>query len=122
MAADLDLSRLTELQRVLGSSVPVIIGRLVTEIDGSLAQVEQAIADGDLVAAAHGAHAARNSALMLDARPMLDALGEIESSARAADHSRAVTGLERLRSVWPECRRALVDEATRLNQKESGAA
>ncbi len=107
---------------MLGSPVHVIIGRLVTEMDGSLAHVEQAIADGDLVAAAYAAHAARNSALMLEARPMLDALGEIESSSRADDHARAVAGLEHLRSVWPECRRALEAEATRLKQENAGAA
>jgi len=113
VGADLDLTRLTELQRVLGSSVPAIIGRLVTEIESATVQIEESITAGDLGSAAHAAHAARNSALMLDARRLLDALGEIESSARDGELERAVAGRDSLRSAWPECKRALEDAACR---------
>jgi HPt (histidine-containing phosphotransfer) domain-containing protein len=113
VGVDLDLSRLPELQRVLGSSVPAIIGRLMTEIESATSQIDAALLAGDLDAAAHAAHSARNSALMIDARPLLDALGEIESSARTGDREGTGSGLERLRSVWPECQRALEDESAR---------
>jgi HPt (histidine-containing phosphotransfer) domain-containing protein len=111
--AELDLRRLTELQELLGSELPEIVATLIDELTRAVAEVEAGIAAGDLAAAALAAHAARNSALMLDAKPMLDSLREIESGARAEDLDVARAGLARVRSAWPALRRRLEAEAQR---------
>jgi len=108
---ELDLRRLTELQQLLGSELPVIVATLVDELTRAVAEIEAGIAAADLEAAALAAHAARNSALMLDAKPMLDSLREIESGARAENLAVARAGLELLRSAWPALRRRLEAEA-----------
>jgi HPt (histidine-containing phosphotransfer) domain-containing protein len=113
VGGQLDLTRLTELQRVLGADLPELIAGLVSEIDAAISNLASAVADGDLPSAAHAAHAARNSALMLDAQPLLHALGEIESGARTGDRGAARGGLERLQSAWPELKRLLEDAPPR---------
>jgi HPt (histidine-containing phosphotransfer) domain-containing protein len=110
---ELDLTKIIELEGVLGAGVPEIIERLVREIDEALASIEAGLADRDLAAAANAAHAARNSALMLDARPVLPTLGEIESGARSGNERATREGLQCLESAWPELRRRLRDEAER---------
>lgn len=107
---ELDLRRLLELQRVLGTGLPELVGKLVTDIEHAVDEIDTGMASGDSRVVAHGAHAARNSALMLDAQPMLDALGEIEVSARAGDLNGAAGGIERLNSTWPAVRTRLERE------------
>jgi hypothetical protein len=109
---ELDLRRLLELQRVLGTDLAEIVGNLVTDIERAVDEIDTGMVSGDSRIVAHGAHAARNSALMLDAQPMLDALGEIEVSARAGDLAGAAGGLERLNSTWPAVRTRLQHELT----------
>ena len=111
MDDELDLKRLTELQELLGSELEEIVATLVEEITRAVGEIEAGVADGDLPAAGLAAHAARNSALMLDAKPTLDALGEIEGAARDEDLAVAQSGLERLRRAWPALRRRLETEA-----------
>ena len=89
MADELDLSRLAELGRLLDSGVPEIVATLLEELRRSLSAAEAALADGDLASAALAAHAARNSALMIGAQPLLDVLQALESSARADDREGA---------------------------------
>jgi hypothetical protein len=113
VGTELDLTRLTELQRVLGAELPDIIDRLVGEIDAATASIEAGVSDGDLGSAAHAAHAARNSVLMLDAQPVLRALSQIESGARTGDERAARSGLEDLQAAWPGLRRLLLEEAER---------
>jgi hypothetical protein len=110
---ELDLTKIIELEEVLGTGVPEIIDRLVREIDEALGGIEAGLADGDLGAGANAAHAARNSALMLGAKPLLPALGEIESGARLGDERATRGGLRRLKSAWPEVKRRLCEEAER---------
>lgn len=117
MRTQLDVSRLTELQQVLGSAQPEIVTILVTETESAIFEIESGIADGDLGSAGHAAHAARNVALMLDAQPMLEALAEIESSARGGDRGQATTTLQRLRLAWPELKRQLEEEVSRNNPR-----
>ncbi len=111
MDAELDLKRLAELQELLGSELPEIVATLVEEITRAVAEIEAGIATEDLAAAALAAHAARNSALMLDARPMLDSLRQIESGARAEDLGVARAGLKHLRFAWPALRARLQAQA-----------
>ena len=113
METELDLTKIIELEQLLGTGVPEIIDRLVREIDEALGGIEAGLADGDLAAVADAAHAARNSALMLGAQPLLPALGEIESGARLGDERATRAALQRLKSAWPELKRRLREEAER---------
>jgi HPt (histidine-containing phosphotransfer) domain-containing protein len=107
MADELDLTRLAELGRLLDSGLPEIVATLLEELNRSLGAVKTALADGDLPSAALAAHAARNSALMIDARPLLDALAALESSARANDGEGALRAHRRLQDTWPRLCSAL---------------
>ncbi len=115
MAEELDLTRLAELEQLLDSELPQIVATLVAELDRSLGAVAAALADGDLAAAALAAHAARNSALMIDARPLLDGLDALESHARRTDVDGAREAHRRVEATWPplraELRRAAADTA-----------
>jgi HPt (histidine-containing phosphotransfer) domain-containing protein len=101
MADELDLSRLAELRELLDSELPQIVETLVEELTRALQSITVALADGDLAAAALAAHAARNSALMIDARPLLDCLDGLESSARRDDAGGAREAQRRLETTWP---------------------
>lgn len=113
MQPELDLRRLVELEELLGRGMPEIVNTLVAELTKAMAGIESGVAAGDLAAAALAAHEARNSALMLDAEPMLSALREIEAATREPDAARARAGLERLRPVWDALRTRLRAEAER---------
>lgn len=104
MADELDLSRLAGLAQLLDSELPQIVETLVEELTRALGAIGTALADDDLSAAALAAHAARNSALMIDARPLLDCLDALESSARRADPGGAREAQRRLDETWPPLR------------------
>jgi hypothetical protein len=101
MADELDLSRLAELQQLLDSGLPQIVDILVDELNRALDAIGAGLGDGDLAAAALAAHAARNSALMIDARALLDELDALESSARRHDAHGAAQAHRRLQETWP---------------------
>jgi Hpt domain len=113
MAEELDLRRLAELQEQLGSGLPDIIATLIEELDRATTQIEAALAEGDMPACALAAHAARNSALMLDAAPLLGALREIETGARREAERPVRAGVEQMRLAWPALRLRLEAEAGR---------
>jgi len=100
VTGELDLTRLAQLQPLLGSQLPEIVTGLVRELGVAIGELERAVTAGDLDAAARAAHAARNSALMLDARPLLDALRELENAARAGRSDPVAIGLVGLRAEW----------------------
>ncbi|MGH2914830.1 MAG: Hpt domain-containing protein [Solirubrobacteraceae bacterium] len=104
---DLDLARLQELPGALGSTLPEIVSVLVSELSRALSDIDDAIAGEDLAAAAHAAHAARNSALMVDARPLLDRLAELERYARRGELPAAVTAHRALGQAWTPLRAGL---------------
>jgi hypothetical protein len=60
---------------------------------------------------AAAAHAARNSALMIDAQPVLQVLKQLETCARSADSDGAMAARARLRRAWPRLRRQLEQAA-----------
>jgi hypothetical protein len=101
---ELDISRLATLQELVGSSVAQIVETLVTELDRALEGVEGALGEGDLRAAALAAHAARNSALMIDSQPLLRGLDALEQSARDDDLAGAQAAQGRLQQTWPAIR------------------
>lgn len=104
---DLDLDRLAELPGTLGVELPEIVATLVRELDDAVAQAETSIAAGDLAATALAAHSGRNSALMIGAAPVLDALGQLEAVAGEGDGAAARAALNRVRSCWPPLRARL---------------
>ena len=104
MGGELDLSQLYELQRLLGTDVPQIVATLVRELGEAIAGIDSAIAAGDLRAAGLAAHSARNSALMIDARPLLRTLAELESCARQDGLTGARRAQSELAVQWPALR------------------
>jgi len=100
VTGELDLTRLAKLQPLLGSRLPEIVTGLVRELGVAIDELGRAVTAGDLDAAARAAHAARNSALMLDARPLLNALRELENAARAGRSDTVTTSLVGLREGW----------------------
>jgi hypothetical protein len=104
---EFDLERLAELQELLGRALPEIIATLLAELSRAFADIDTALSHDDLPAAALAAHAARNSALMIDARPLLDGLGELEACARRQDPNATRAVSERLHLAWPALRRQL---------------
>jgi HPt (histidine-containing phosphotransfer) domain-containing protein len=104
---DFDLRRLHELPELLGSELPVIVATLLTELTRTTDQVREAIGSSDWAAAAEAAHAARNSALMLDAGPLLETLARVELAAANADRAAAETARTQLEQTWPALRSGL---------------
>jgi Hpt domain len=113
MADELDLSRLADLQQLLESGLPQIVDTLLEELDRSMGAIGRALDDGDLAAAALAAHAARNSALMIEARPLLAALAALESGARGDDARAARQAHGRINQTWPPVRSQLEHAATK---------
>jgi HPt (histidine-containing phosphotransfer) domain-containing protein len=107
VAPELDLRRLVDLQKLLGQDLTEIVATLIWELDSALESTERALDAGDLAAAALAAHAARNSALMIDAQPLLAELEALESSARHGDADGAAQAGDRLTRSWPSLRFAL---------------
>jgi HPt (histidine-containing phosphotransfer) domain-containing protein len=104
---ELDLARLLELRTLLDRELAEIVVTLVSELSRAFEQMEQAMAVEDLGEAANAAHAARNSALMIDAQPMLAGLAELECSARGDDLARARRAHAHLLELWPRLRERL---------------
>lgn len=105
--AELDVARLSELHELLGTEVPAIVRTLVTEMSTAVARIDEGLETGDLGEVAAAAHAGRNSALMIDAQPILRVLKQIETCARNGEPEGAVAARARLRRVWPRLRRRL---------------
>jgi hypothetical protein len=104
---ELDLRRLAELQELLGADLREIVTTLVTELNNEFGAIDAGLAGDDLGAVAMAAHAARNSALMIDAHPVLAGLRELESGALAGDMLAALAANERLHDAWPRLRTRL---------------
>jgi HPt (histidine-containing phosphotransfer) domain-containing protein len=109
VAGDFDLRRLRELPELLGSELPDIVATLLAELTRATDQVRNAIDSGDWAAAAEAAHAARNSALMLDAEPLLETLNRVELAAAHADGAAAEAARAQLDQTWPALRTGLKD-------------
>lgn len=107
MDPELDLRRLAELQELLGADLHEIVTTLVSELSSAFGAVDAGLAGGDLGAVEMAAHTARNSALMIDAQPLLAGLRDLESAARAGDVPAALAASERLHAIWPRLRSRL---------------
>jgi hypothetical protein len=107
VTGELDLSRLTELEELLGSDLAQIVETLVTELESAIRGVAEALGRDDLPAAALAAHAARNSALMINSRLLLERLDALERSARREDLDGARSAQGHLAEEWPAVRAQL---------------
>lgn len=107
MEVELDLTRLAELEQLLGTELPEIVATLLGELTSALSEIDAGLGAGDLGAVALAAHAARNSALMIDARQILGYLEELETSARTGQPEAASAANQRLGASWPAVRRRL---------------
>jgi hypothetical protein len=76
-----DPARLRALADNLGQTPEAIARTLHDELRAARAQIDVGLTGGDLVAVGDGAHAARNSALMVGAQPLLAELRALETSA-----------------------------------------
>ena len=107
----LDVRRLTELEQLLGTDRGAIVGTLVTELTAAMARIDEGLRSRDLAQVAAAAHAGRNSALMIDAQPVLRVLKQLEACARSGEADGAAVAHARLRRVWPRLRRQLEQAA-----------
>lgn len=105
--SQLDVARLSELEELLGTDRDAIVGTLVTELTTAVLRINEGLASGDLAEVAAAAHAARNSALMIDAQPVLRVLKQLEGCARSNELEGALAARARLRRAWPRLRRQL---------------
>jgi HPt (histidine-containing phosphotransfer) domain-containing protein len=102
-----DLGRINELQELMGTDANALVASALARMTASVEELETKLAAGRLDQAVQPAHACRNDALMLGARPLLDALTALEAAAREADEPRAHDALERVEAVWPATRDGL---------------
>jgi hypothetical protein len=109
MTSYFDLDRIAELQDVMGSEAGTIVASMLRNMTAAIGDVEAAFAAGDLDRATQAAHLCRNDALMLSAKPLLDALTALETATRDHDESRAREALDELRAVWPATRAQLAE-------------
>jgi hypothetical protein len=105
--SELDVGRITELQELLGADRESIVGTLMTELTTAVTRIDDGLESGDLGEVAAAAHAARNSALMIDAQPVLRVLKDLETYARNGRSDEAAAARGRLRRAWPRLRRQL---------------
>jgi HPt (histidine-containing phosphotransfer) domain-containing protein len=104
---ELDIGRLSELEELLGAERSVIARTLVTELTAAVRQIDAGLERRDLDEVAAAAHAARNSALMIDAQPLLRVLRQLETCARGEDATGAGEARAGVARVWPRLRREL---------------
>jgi hypothetical protein len=102
--SQLDLARLARLQKLLGTELPEIVATLVAELATALRELDVALRSEDLHGAALAAHAARNSALMVGAGDLLNALRAVERGARETDLDTARAGFQEVQRSWPMLR------------------
>ena len=106
-----DPERLAELQQVMGAEGATIIASMLEGMVGAVQDLEAALADGDLDRATQAAHRCRNDALMVGAKPLQQALTELETATRGQNESQARKALEAVRAVWPATREQLTEAA-----------
>jgi hypothetical protein len=110
---ELDLQRLARLRDALGGESSQIARTLRDEMSGALDAIDAGLRDGDMNAVALASHAARNSALLIDARPVLAHLNELERCARCDEHQATLAARERLTPSWSLLLRRLSQIATK---------
>jgi soluble cytochrome b562 len=110
---EIDVGRISELQKILGSDTSEIIGRLRLSLEQSIAAIRGALAAGDLQETARAAHHARNDGLMLGLRTLLEVLDRVEQAAREGRMDDARAAGRDLEGAWPATEAALLQAASR---------
>jgi len=107
MTTYFDLDRIAELQDVMGARPGAIVASMLRNMTAAIDEVEAAFDAGELDRLTQAAHLCRNDALMLGAKPLLEALTALEAASRDHDESRTREALDGLRAVWPATREQL---------------
>lgn len=101
-----DPARLRALAENLGATTEAVARTLHDELLAARARIDAGLARGDLIAVGDGAHAARNSAVMVGAKPLLAELRALQEAADEGEigtareaWNRAVDGLTQLIDV-----------------------
>jgi len=97
---ELDLQRLERLEDVLDTDRGKIVDTLRHELERMISSIDSGLRDGDLAAVAAAAHSGRNSALMIDAQPVLADLEDVERCARSGQPEAAASAHGRLCQSW----------------------
>lgn len=111
MNVEVDLSRLDQVVEVLGTSVPEIVAGILASLTEAIDQLHAHLDAGELELAAKAAHACRNDALLVGARPLLSVLNELEQAARHGHLEQARGATLELDDVWQRTREALAQIA-----------
>jgi hypothetical protein len=109
--AELDSSRLGALAAHLGETPEAVAGTLYDELQRAFADLDAALQEGDREAAAHALHAARNSALMVVAKPLLAGLRAVEEALADGDLTGARAARGQLGGHWSAVAAALRADA-----------
>jgi HPt (histidine-containing phosphotransfer) domain-containing protein len=107
MTIELDLARLSQMGKLLGSEPAEIVEGLLADMSNSMAQIEQSLAAGDLPAAVQAAHRCRNDALMVGAKDFLRALETVEQAGRDGDLPASRDALAGTLATWDAAREEL---------------
>jgi hypothetical protein len=99
-SAEIDLGGLGALAAQLGQSPAQVAGSLHGELRRAFAQLDAALSAGDIDGAGRAGHAARNSALMLAARPMLAGLRAVDQALGEGDLAGARAARAGLDDHW----------------------
>jgi hypothetical protein len=105
--AELDSSRLGALAAQLGETPAAVAGTLYDELQRAFAELDAALQAGDREAAGRAGHAARNSALMIVAKPLLAGLRAVEEALADGDLTGARGARAQLGGHWSAVAAAL---------------
>jgi hypothetical protein len=97
----LDANRLAQLRVFSDAERQAIAKGASTVITDQLDRLEHAFATSDLGAVADAAHRARNETLLVGARQLTSAFGDLEQAARGGEHELARAAAEEVKAIWP---------------------
>jgi HPt (histidine-containing phosphotransfer) domain-containing protein len=107
----LDQKRIAELADVIGPDFGPVVESLCQSISSAIDAADMSLAAGDLAGAAFAAHGCRNDALMVGARQLQEALGQLEAASRHQELEPARQAMARVREIWPATREELTRAA-----------
>jgi HPt (histidine-containing phosphotransfer) domain-containing protein len=108
----LDAAAIGTLTKMLGGdaeSLRELVGDLVTEVSGRLAEAHAGIDTGDATLTGRAAHTLKSNALTFGALHMADLARQIETAARAGDLGAAAGLLPALEHAWANVQPSLLE-------------
>jgi HPt (histidine-containing phosphotransfer) domain-containing protein len=106
-----DRERVVELEQLMKEPLAELVAELAQSMDESIERARAALGHGDLDTTARAAHRCRNDALIVGAGPLQQALGTLETAARASETPAAESALEAVVDAWSKTRPELLDIA-----------